>query len=73
MLIVAHTYSNNSFGIFLQFSMNSVKEELHSDNEDCPVFSSFEEVSFVVKRELLSIPETLLPTEKMDMVRYRLS
>jgi hypothetical protein len=53
--------------------MDSVKEELHSDNEDCPVFSSFEEVSFVVKNELLPIPETLPPTEKTDVVRYRLS
>jgi hypothetical protein len=53
--------------------MDLVKEELRSDNEDCPVFSSFEEVSFVVKQELLSIPETLLPTEKTVVVRYRLS
>lgn len=47
--------------------MDSVKEELHSDNEDCPVFSSFEEVSFVMKHELLSVPETLPPTEKTDV------
>jgi hypothetical protein len=51
--------------------MDSIKEELHSDNEDCPVFSSFEEISFVVKHEMQSIPETLLPSEKTDVVRYR--
>jgi hypothetical protein len=53
--------------------MDSVKEELHSDNEDCPVFSSIEEVSFVVKHELLSLPETLPPIEETYVVRYRLS
>jgi hypothetical protein len=53
--------------------MDSFKEELHSDNEDCPVSSPFEEVAFVVKHELLFSPETVPVTQKTDVVSYRLS
>jgi hypothetical protein len=53
--------------------MDSAKEELHLDNDDYPVFSSFEEVTFVVKHELLAVPETLLPAEKIHVVSYRLN
>jgi hypothetical protein len=50
--------------------MDSVKEELHSDSEDCPMVSPFEEISFVVKHELLPDPETVPLTVNTDTVRY---
>lgn len=57
------------YGIVLQFSMDSVKEELHSDSEGCPMVLPSEEISFVMKHELLLDPEAVPLTDNTNMVR----
>lgn len=59
-----------TFLTLLQSSMDSVKEELHLGSKDCPTVLPFEEISFVVKHELLPDPETVPLTDNTYMVRY---
>ncbi|XP_021915489.1 uncharacterized protein LOC110827791 isoform X2 [Zootermopsis nevadensis] len=47
--------------------MDSVKEELHSDSEGCPMVLPSEEISFVMKHELLLDPEAVPLTDNTNM------